>query len=85
MKFPSCKIKGIKSDLVAETISLTFVCDLNTENTEAAYVLSNYADKDAGHVEVSITPQQLPLFDDEIRKDVKKLKDMGAELSVEGD
>jgi len=56
------KAKSVKADLAKKEISISFTMPMNDENTETANELSQYVGKDAGHVELSITPRQIPMF-----------------------
>ncbi|MGA2505603.1 MAG: hypothetical protein ABSG01_16095 [Anaerolineales bacterium] len=71
MKFLQCKVKAIRADTLAPhasagvangEITFAFGISLNDENLEVASELAKYADKDAGHVTVEVSPQQLPLI-----------------------
>ncbi len=63
MKFSQVQIKAIKNDIVKGTITISLELGADSETLKTAERLSKYADKDAGHVDVEITPAQLPLMD----------------------
>ena len=63
MKFANATIKAIRNDIVKGTISVTFELTASDQTLKVAEQLSKYADKDAGHVAVEVTPAQLPLMD----------------------
>lgn len=62
MKFSKCKIKSIRADIANGELTVSFGLSLSADVLEVAADLSKYADKDAGHVDVEIYPQQLPLI-----------------------
>jgi hypothetical protein len=61
MEFPQAKIKSIKANLVAREITITFTVAINADSQAAAENLCQYVDRDMGHVDVSMVPQQLPM------------------------
>ena len=62
MKFSKCKIKSIRADIANGELTVSFGLLVSSETLKLAAQLANYADKDAGHVDVEIIPQQLPLL-----------------------
>jgi len=61
MKF-IVKTKSLKADIAKKEITISFVADMTQENLSEADDLAFYVDKDAGDVEILITPRQQKLF-----------------------
>jgi hypothetical protein len=61
MKFVA-KTKPVKADLTNKTITISFTVDMTDEDMLAAEELAFYADKDAGQVEILVTPRQENMF-----------------------
>jgi hypothetical protein len=62
MEFHKCKVKSIRADIANGEITISFGLSIDSKSLAIAAELANYADKNAGHVEVQVTPQQLPLI-----------------------
>jgi len=67
MKFIA-KSKLVKADLTKKSITLQFTVDLTNEDMHTAEELAFYADKDAGEVELLVTPRQQNIFTQEKSK-----------------
>jgi len=62
MDFPSVKVTSVKANFATDQITITFTLTANEGSMDAADKLAEYAKKDAGPVDLVITPRQLPLF-----------------------
>ena len=56
------KAKAVKADIAKREITISFTFNMDDEELAIAEELSQYVDKDAGEVELLITPRQLPMF-----------------------
>ena len=61
MKFTG-SVKPVKADLTKQTITIAFEIDKTDGAMAEAEQLAFYADKDAGLVDVLVTPRQLRMF-----------------------
>ena len=61
MKF-IVKAKSLKADIAKKEITISFVADMNEENLAEADELAFYVAKDAGDIEILITPRQQKMF-----------------------
>jgi len=58
MEFPNCKVKAVKADIAADELTISFRMAINEESMDVADLLSTYAGKDGGQVEVRVIPNQ---------------------------
>jgi hypothetical protein len=62
MEFPSATVTSVKANFATKRIAIAFTLAINEESMATADELAEYAVKDAGPVDLVITPRQLPLF-----------------------
>lgn len=60
MKFIA-KVKTVKADITRKEITISFVLPMYKDNFEEANKLSEYANEDAGDMEIVVTPRQMML------------------------
>jgi hypothetical protein len=59
MRFLNARVKGVKADVAAGSITISFSVPL--ESLETAEEVARYCDKDAGAVAIVIDPMQIPM------------------------
>jgi len=62
MEFPSTTVTSVKANFATKRITIAFTLAINEDSMKAADTLAQYTEKDAGPVDLVITPRQLPLF-----------------------
>jgi len=62
MEFPSTTVTSVKANFATKRISIAFSMAINEGSMENADTLAQYTGKDAGPVDLVITPRRLPLF-----------------------
>jgi hypothetical protein len=62
MEFPAATVTSVKANFATKRITVAFTLAINEGSMAAADKLAEYTAKDAGPVDLVITPRQLPLF-----------------------
>jgi hypothetical protein len=56
------RVKAVRADVGRQELTLVFSVRLDEESLDAAQELAQFLDKDAGDVEIKISPRQIPLL-----------------------
>lgn len=62
MEFPSATVTSVKANFATKRITIAFTLAINEDSMATADELAEYTKKDAGKVDLIITPRQPPLF-----------------------